>query len=209
KLYVSGDLNHTSGSFIAPSTILSIGGAFNRTGGTYTHNNGRLLLTSTSSKTFATNSQTLGNVYINDGLIGYWKLDENSGTSMADVSGHGHTGTLYNTPTWTTGPTYQFANTSAMTFDGTNQYARVTRTTALEPTAVSVSLWLKRNGAQSQYAKILSKSYNNNGSAPYASYEIQLNNSGSDSGMIGFQTGHTGSAVDTVNSTAGAAADLT
>ncbi|HEY0709926.1 MAG TPA: LamG-like jellyroll fold domain-containing protein [Polyangia bacterium] len=210
KVFVRGDFNHSSGTFTAPASLFQVGGAFTKTGGTYSHNSGRLLLSSTDSETFATNNATFGNVYINDGLVGYWKLDEGSGASVSDMSGHGHTGTLYNTPTWAAGPTtFQFANSSAMVLNGTSQYARVSRMPALEPTSVSVSLWFKRNGAQSQYAKIVSNSYNNNGSAPYASYEIQLNNPGSDSGMIGFQTGHTGAAINTVNSTAGAAADGT
>jgi type II secretory pathway pseudopilin PulG len=42
-------------------------------------------------------------INITNGLIGYWKLDEGSGTSTADSSGNGHPGTLANSPTWTTG----------------------------------------------------------------------------------------------------------
>lgn len=34
------------------------------------------------------------------GLAGYWKLDEGTGTSTADTTGHGNTGTLINGPTW-------------------------------------------------------------------------------------------------------------
>jgi hypothetical protein len=33
-------------------------------------------------------------------LIAYYKMDEGSGTSLTDASGHGNTGTLFNTPTW-------------------------------------------------------------------------------------------------------------
>ena len=33
-------------------------------------------------------------------LIGYWKMEEGTGTSTADSSGTGNTGTLANTPTW-------------------------------------------------------------------------------------------------------------
>ena len=35
-------------------------------------------------------------------LIGYWKMEEGTGTSIADSSGTGNTGTLVNTPTWST-----------------------------------------------------------------------------------------------------------
>ncbi len=34
------------------------------------------------------------------GLVGYWKLDEGSGTVAADSSGKGNTGVLTNTPAW-------------------------------------------------------------------------------------------------------------
>jgi len=33
-------------------------------------------------------------------LVGYWKMEEGTGTSTADSSGTGNTGTLANTPTW-------------------------------------------------------------------------------------------------------------
>jgi len=47
-------------------------------------------------------------------MVAYWKFDEGSGSSAADNRG-GYTGTLVNSPTWTTGK-----NGYALTFDGTN-----------------------------------------------------------------------------------------
>ena len=49
------------------------------------------------------------------GLVAHWKFDENSGTTTADSSGNGHTGTLTNGPTWTAGQT-----NAALSFDGVN-----------------------------------------------------------------------------------------
>ena len=49
------------------------------------------------------------------GLVAYWKFDENSGTTAADSSGGGHTGTLTNGPTWSAGQAG-----AAVTFDGAN-----------------------------------------------------------------------------------------
>ena len=37
------------------------------------------------------------------GPIGYWKMDENTGTTANDISSNGYTGTLTNSPTWTSG----------------------------------------------------------------------------------------------------------
>ncbi|MCP4258586.1 MAG: LamG domain-containing protein, partial [Planctomycetes bacterium] len=36
-------------------------------------------------------------------LIGYWPLDDGSGTTVADISGNGNDGTIVNNPTWITG----------------------------------------------------------------------------------------------------------
>lgn len=41
-----------------------------------------------------------------NGLVGYWKLNDGSGTSAVDSSGGGNTGTLTNGPTWTTAGYY-------------------------------------------------------------------------------------------------------
>ncbi len=37
---------------------------------------------------------------INNGLVGWWKLDDGSGTSAIDSSGNAYTGTLVNSPAW-------------------------------------------------------------------------------------------------------------
>jgi len=52
-----------------------------------------------------------------DGLVGYWPLDDGSGTTAADFSGAGHPGTLINGPTWTSGP--------QLDFDGIDDYVNV------------------------------------------------------------------------------------
>lgn len=44
-------------------------------------------------------SQLKGN---EPGLMAYWKFDEGNGTTAADSSGNGNTGTLVNGVTWTT-----------------------------------------------------------------------------------------------------------
>ncbi|MCS4226359.1 DUF1735 and LamG domain-containing protein [Sphingobacterium sp. BIGb0165] len=38
-----------------------------------------------------------------DGLYGYWKFDAGQGNTIADATGHGHTGTVNGTPLWVTG----------------------------------------------------------------------------------------------------------
>jgi Concanavalin A-like lectin/glucanases superfamily len=123
---IGGDLALSGGTLNAPSGLLEVKGAFNKTGGTFTHDSGRVMLSAGSAKTFASNGATFNDLYINDGLVGYWKLDENTGTAIADASGHGNNGTLVNGPTWVTGaslPSVNFDDTSGINLDGSNDYA--------------------------------------------------------------------------------------
>ena len=55
----------------------------------------------------------------NLGLMGYWPLDEGSGTVATDHSGNGNTGTLINSPTWTNGN-----RGKALSFNGSNTYVQ-------------------------------------------------------------------------------------
>jgi hypothetical protein len=65
----------------------------------------------------ATTSSAVTCTVTDTNLKCYWKLDENTGTSAADSSGTGNTGTLTNSPTWTTGKV-----SYGVSFDGTNDY---------------------------------------------------------------------------------------
>ena len=72
-----------------------------------------------------------------NGLVGWWKMDEGSGSSTADASNNGNAGTLVSGPTWVVG-----SDGSALTFNGTSQYIEMTN--VVQPTtAVSVSAWVK------------------------------------------------------------------
>lgn len=61
------------------------------------------------------------------GLIGYWRLDEGSGTTTADVSSHGNTGTLVNGPAWISSGAVEVAPDPgyALDLNGTNSYIQV------------------------------------------------------------------------------------
>ena len=72
------------------------------------------------------------------GLVGYWKLDDASGTSATDSSGNANTGTLTNGPTWTTG---QIGG--ATDFDGTNDYIQIPSNAAYDSTVGTWSFWVK------------------------------------------------------------------
>lgn len=75
------------------------------------------------------------------GLIGYWKLDESSGSTASDSSS-GYSGNLINNPIWQTGNI-----NNGLSLNGTNQYVSVPNTAALklDGTAYSYSLWFRTN----------------------------------------------------------------
>ena len=60
-------------------------------------------------------------------LVAYWRFDEGAGTTAADATGHGHTGTLINGPTWVESDVPPVLG-AALSFNGagqTNQYLAV------------------------------------------------------------------------------------
>ncbi|MGB4834083.1 MAG: LamG domain-containing protein, partial [Candidatus Moraniibacteriota bacterium] len=80
-----------------------------------------------------------GGAGLASGLAGYWKLDENTGTSAGDASTNGNSGTLTNGPTWTTGRIG-----SAVTFDGTNDYIEMGNVATFNSLSrVTASAWVK------------------------------------------------------------------
>ena len=79
----------------------------------------------------------------------WYRFDDGSGTTAADSSGSGRAGTLVNGPTWTTG---EF--NGGLALNGTSQYVTVPALN-LNSNTVTMSGWVKRNGAQSDYTGIV------------------------------------------------------
>ena len=110
-----------------------------------------------------------------NGLIGYWKLDEGSGTLTVDSSGNGNTGTINGTPTWTTGK-----NGAALLFSdaGGSYYLDMGNITAMNGlTAITVSAWVKSSsvGANAGEHHFTDKSACDGGSGPF---ELGVNMTG-------------------------------
>ena len=57
---------------------------------------------------------------LQNGLVGWWKFDEGSGTVAYDSSGNGNDGNLTNGPTWATGKIG-----GALSFDGVDDYVEL------------------------------------------------------------------------------------
>jgi hypothetical protein len=70
-------------------------------------------------------------------LIGHWKLDEGSGTAVADASGNGRNGNLLNGTTWTTGRL-----NGAVSLDGSNDYISLP-SIDVTGSAITIAAWVK------------------------------------------------------------------
>ena len=155
---IGGSLSpFSSGTFRASSTTTRIGGAFNHTGGTFSDNNGNLVFTAKTNQTHTFGGAVFRKTTFNDGMVGYWNLDENGGTTANDNSGFANTGTSTNM-TWasTSGPGLFFANTSFGTFNGTS--SRVSLAVSQLPAAnaaQSISAWVNYSSLPSGATSIV------------------------------------------------------
>lgn len=76
---------------------------------------------------------------VNPNLMGWWKLDETSGTTAADSSGHGNNGTVMSSPISVLGMIDR-----ALKFDGQNDYIDCGSNPSLNITGqVTVAAWIK------------------------------------------------------------------
>ncbi len=136
--------------------------------GNYSGTGGAMQYTTTSSKIGTSKSTSFFSGDIDDvriyntaltaaqislvgvGALGYWAFDEGSGTTTADATGDGFTGTLTNGAQWTTG-----LDGSALQFNGTNAYVNFGNSTATNvlkqgfPISISGLVYLNStNGVQ-------------------------------------------------------------
>ncbi|MGC9048729.1 MAG: LamG domain-containing protein [Patescibacteria group bacterium] len=87
--------------------------------------------------------------FLSFGLVGYWKMDEGSGTTA-----YGNNGTLVNGPTWTTGKVG-----GALSFDGVDDYVNFGDVLDIGTSDWSYGCWFKADWtAASQTKSIIAKS---------------------------------------------------
>jgi hypothetical protein len=83
----------------------------------------------------------------------------NTDRSIIDLSGNNNNGLLGDGVTVDM-PLFDVYNKGALKLDGSTEYVAVANATSLNPTTVTVSIWVKRNGYQSQTANYLRRNYN-------------------------------------------------
>ncbi len=105
------------------------------------------------ANTYFTLAATLKLPPSNLGLVGYWSMDEGSGTLAKDSSGNKNNGTLTGSPNWATG---KLGN--ALSFTGSN-YVEFSNSSSLSVSGnqITVSVWVKPTAGD--YRTILSKGY--------------------------------------------------
>ncbi len=86
--------------------------------------------------------------FLNDwapGPVGYWNMDEGSGTTAADSSGNTNTGTLTNGPEWKIGKYGE-----GITFDGSNDYLDIGTGASIGPaTSFTAEAWINQDTSAS------------------------------------------------------------
>lgn len=97
----------------------------------------------------------LGTVPVSSGRVAWWKFDETTGTTAADSSGNGNTGTLVGNPQWM--PNGGKLG-GALSFNGVSDYVVVSESPSLEPaSAISVCMWANISTVSSSFADLLRK----------------------------------------------------
>jgi len=104
-------------------------------------------------------------------VTGYWHFDEGTGTSTADASGNGASGTLTNGPTWQSGSNCKAGG--CLSFDGTDDY--VLGVDLEFTTVMSGSIWAKFNNVTAQQI------FFNQTDISRIEYQLQMQGSGNSS----------------------------
>jgi glucose/arabinose dehydrogenase/PKD repeat protein len=87
------------------------------------------------------------------GLVGWWGFDEGAGTTAADASGNGNTGTI-TAAAWSTQGRYR----GALAFNGSTAVVRVASSTSLNSTsAMTLSAWIRPTAAQSGWRTVMQR----------------------------------------------------
>ncbi len=104
--------------------------------------------------------------------VGCWLFEEGSGTSTADGSGNGNTGTLFDSTMWTTD---RFGNAvKALHFNGTSQFVKVSDSTSLDISGdITIAAWVKPEEVKTQ--DVVKKAVTTGTTVP--GYELDLSSS--------------------------------
>lgn len=133
----------------------------------------------------------------NKGQVGYWKLDEGTGTSATDSSGTGNTGTWTGTPSgsngnYTAGQVGPWAG--AFVSANSNKVSAGT-STSLSPAAITVMAWVFASAFPNAYNSVISRE-NNTGGVTKGNYTLLIKSTGKLAIYLSDVLNNTGNTID-------------
>ncbi len=112
-----------------------------------------MTVAATVGSTSALTSVMSSDAFAATGLAGYWKFDEGSGSTAADASGSGYSGTLQSGASWTTGQIGSYAlNVSG----ANNSYVEIPTAVVNTAASFSVAAWVKVSAVSNAYQTFVS-----------------------------------------------------
>ncbi|MDO8592254.1 MAG: DUF2341 domain-containing protein [bacterium] len=126
------------------------------------------------------------------GPVGWWKMEEGSGTALYDTSGNGNNSNFAGGPTWSAG---KFGK--GIKLDGVDDYSTVNHSSALNPGAANftVSTWLKWNGSGRGGVVKNNGDTSCVGCGAYSGWGLINNNNGTPAFLIGTSNSNYRSAI--------------
>jgi hypothetical protein len=118
-LHVRGNLRLDRGTLDASSAghLLTVGGDFLATGGSFNARTGKVILSGPQARRLNGDGMAFHDLVLNAGLSGYWPLDEGTGGTLRDRSGHERDGVTVNNPLWSSvRPPTSFSNSHSLSF---------------------------------------------------------------------------------------------
>jgi len=89
------------------------------------------------------------------GLLGWWKLDESEGTTVADSSGNGNNGTLQGDPQWRPA---EGKIGGAIELDGNGDFVKIANESAFDITGqITIAAWVNISSVPQEWTGIVTK----------------------------------------------------
>ncbi|MEI6462258.1 MAG: DUF2341 domain-containing protein [bacterium] len=144
------DFSIIAGNVTAPSSTLTVGGNYSNS--ELSPNSGKYRKAITVDNSSNSNALSNYQVKVDEGEIGRWKMDENTGTSVANSANTTNsTNVSLNNATWTSSGQYS----NAVVLNGSSAYGTVSNLPDMN--SITLSVWVKRSGNGSNgYPRIVS-----------------------------------------------------
>ena len=153
---IDDELDASSGS--NGNTTVHFGGDWDMTGGTFTSTDSTVFFTGTADANLYSDSKSFNNFGINDGLVGYWKLDDTSSLSV-DSSGYQNHLTWNGTPLASTSVsgTVNFADSGSVDFNTGDYLINSNSDDNLNDlTEITIAAWIyPRTSGQASFGRIV------------------------------------------------------